>query len=150
MRKELIIVLLLVGIIVAASGCTTKTSTTNTTTIPAPVQVNNTTRINNPAPVQANNTTIINNPAPVNNPNPQTYTVNIQNNAFNPSSVQIPAGSTVKWINLDSVQHEPKGTVFDSGPLNQNGVFEYTFNQAGTYNYACAIHPSMQGTVKVV
>ena len=134
----------------AASGCTTKTSTTNTTTIPAPVQVNNTTIINNPAPVQANNTTTINNPAPVNNPNSQTYTVNIQNNAFNPSSVQIPAGSTVKWINLDSVQHEPKGTVFDSGPLNQNGVFEYTFNQAGTYNYACAIHPSMQGIVKVV
>ena len=150
MRKELIIVLLLVGIIVAASGCTTKTSTTNTTTIPAPVQVNNTTIINNPAPVQANNTTTINNPAPVNNPNPQTYTVNIQNNAFNPSSVQIPDGSTVKWINLDPIQHEPKGNVFDSGPLNQNGVFEYTFNQAGTYNYACAIHPSMQGIVKVV
>src|SRR5665647_1788703 len=127
MRKELIIILLLVGVIVAASGCTTKTNTTNTTTIPAPVKVNN--------------------PAPVNNPNPQTYTVNIQNNAFNPSSVQIPAGSTVKWVNLDSVQHEPKGTVFDSGPLNQNGVFEHTFNQAGTYNYACAIHPSMQGTI---
>jgi plastocyanin len=136
MRKELIIVLFLVGVIVAASGCTTKTSTTNTTTIPAPVQVNN--------------TTIINNPVPVNNPNPQTYTVNIQNNAFNPSSLQIPAGSTVKWVNLDSVQHEPKGNVFDSGPLNQNGVFQYTFNQAGTYNYACAIHPSMQGTITVV
>ena len=136
MRKELIIVLLLVGVIVAASGCATKTSTTNTTTIPAPVQVNN--------------TTIINNPAPVNNPNPHTYTVNIENNAFNPSFVQIPDGSTVKWINLDSIPHEPKGNVFDSGPLNQNGVFEYTFNQAGTYNYACAIHPSMQGTVKVV
>ena len=82
--------------------------------------------------------------------NQQTYTVNIQNNAFNPSSVQIPAGSTVKWVNLDSVQHEPKGNVFDSGPLNQNGVFEHTFNQAGTYNYACAIHPSMQGTITVV
>jgi plastocyanin len=96
------------------------------------------------------NTTIINNPAPVNNPNPQTYTVNIQNNAFNPSSVQIPAGSTVKWINLDPIQHEPKGNVFDSGPLSQNGVFEYTFNQTGTNNYVCAIHPSMQGTIIVV
>ena len=147
MRKELLIVLLLVGAIVAASGCTTNTTKT---TNPAPVQVNNTTIINNPAPVQANNTTIINNPAPVNNPNPQTYTVNIQNNAFNPSSVQIPVGSTVKWINLDPIQHEPKGIVFDSGPLSQNGVFEYTFNQTGTYNYVCAIHPSMKGTITVV
>ena len=121
-------------IAIVASGCSS-TTTTNTT---------------NPAPVQANNTTIINNPAPVNNPNQQAYTVNIQNNAFNPSSLQVPAGSTVKWVNLDSVQHEPKGNVFDSGPLNQNGVFEHTFNQAGTYNYACAIHPSMQGTITVV
>ena len=121
-------------IAIVASGCSS-TTTTNTT---------------NPTPVQANNTTIINNPAPVNNPNQQAYTVNIQNNAFNPSSLQVPAGSTVKWVNLDSVQHEPKGNVFDSGPLNQNGVFEHTFNQAGTYNYACAIHPSMQGTITVV
>ena len=83
-------------------------------------------------------------------PKQQTYTVNIQNNAFNPSSVQIPAGSTVKWVNLDPIQHEPKGNVFDSRPMNQNGVYEYTFNQAGTYNYACAIHPSMQGTITVV
>ena len=132
-RKVLFITLILV-IAIVASGCSS-TTTTNTT---------------NPAPVQVNNTTIINNPAPVNNPNPQTYTVNIQNNAFNPSSVQIPAGSTVKWINLDPIQHEPKGNVFDSGPLSQNGVFEYTFNQTGTYNYVCAIHPSMQGTIIVV
>ena len=183
-RKVLFITLILV-IAIVASGCSS-TTTTNTT---------------NPAPVQVNNTTIINNPAPVNNPNPQTYTVNIQNNAFNPSSVQIPAGSTVKWINLDPIQHEPKGNIFDSGPLNQNpqtytiniqnnafnpssvqiavggtvkwvnmdsvkhepkgrvfdsgpleqnGTFEYTFKSAGTYNYQCAIHPSMLGTIKVV
>ena len=119
---------------IVASGCSS-TTTTNTT---------------NPAPVQVNNTTIINNPAPVNNPNPQTYTVNIQNNAFNPSSLQISVGDTVKLINLDPIQHEPKGNAFDSGPLNQNGVFEYTFNQTGTYNYTCAIHPSMQGTITVL
>jgi len=133
-RKVLFITLILV-IAIVASGCSTTTNTTN----PAPVQVNNTTIINNPAPT----------PTPVPQ-NQQAYTVNIQNNAFNPSSLQIPAGSTVKWVNLDPVQHETKGNVFDSGPLNQNGVFEHTFNQAGTYNYACAIHPSMQGTITVV
>jgi plastocyanin len=124
-RKVLFITLILV-IAIVASGCS---STTTTTPNPAPA----------PAPT----------PTPVPQ-NQQAYTVNIQNNAFNPSSLQIPAGSTVKWVNLDSVQHEPKGNVFDSGPLNQNGVFEHTFNQAGTYNYACAIHPSMQGTITVV
>jgi plastocyanin len=82
--------------------------------------------------------------------NPLTYTINIQNNAFNPSSVQIAVGGTVKWVNVDSVKHEPKGRVFDSGPIGQNGTFEYTFKSAGTYNYQCAIHPSMLGTIKVV
>jgi plastocyanin len=124
-RKVLFITLILV-IAIVASGCTTTTTTQNPTPAPATTPT--------PTPVNQN----------------QTYTVNIQNNAFNPPSLQVPAGSTVKWVNLDSVQHEPKGNVFDSGPLNQNGVFEHTFNQAGTYNYACAIHPSMQGTITVV
>ena len=123
-RKVLFISLILISAIFA-SGCTTTTTTTL-----------------NPAPTPTL-TPVPQNPI-------QTYTVNIQNNAFNPSSLQIPAGSTVKWVNLDPVQHEPKGNVFDSGPLNQNGVFEHTFNQAGTYNYVCAIHPSMQGTITVV
>lgn len=124
-RKVLFITLILV-IAIVASGCS---STPTTTPNPAPAPATT------PMPVPQNQ---------------QAYTVNIQNNAFNPSSLQVPAGSTVKWVNLDSVQHEPKGNVFDSGPLNQNGVFEHTFNQAGTYNYACAIHPSMQGTITVV
>ena len=130
-RKVLFITLILV-IAIVASGCTT-TTTTNTTPNPAPAPVNTTTPT----------------PAPVNQ-NPQTYTINIQNNTFNPSSLQISVGDTVKWVNMDSVQHEPKGRVFDSGPLGQNGTFEYTFNSAGNYVYQCAIHPSMIGTIKVV
>jgi plastocyanin len=130
-RKVLFITLILV-IAIVASGCSS-TTTTNTTPNSAPAPVNTTTPT----------------PAPVNQ-NPQTYTINIQNNTFNPSSLQISVGDTVKWVNMDSVQHEPKGRVFDSGPLGQNGTFEYTFNSAGNYVYQCAIHPSMLGTIKVV
>ena len=128
-RKVIFITLILV-IAIVASGCS---STTTKNTSP------------NPAPVNTTTPT----PAPVNQ-NPQTYTINIQNNTFNPSSLQISVGDTVKWVNMDSVQHEPKGRVFDSEPLGQNGTFEYTFNSAGNYVYQCAIHPSMIGTIKVV
>ena len=128
MIRKVLFITLILAIAIVASGCSS-TTTTNTTTNPAPAPATT------PTPVPQNQ---------------QAYTVNIQNNAFNPSSLQIPAGSTVKWVNLDPVPHEPKGNVFDSGPLNLNGVFEHTFNQAGTYNYACAIHPSMQGTITVV
>jgi plastocyanin len=106
-RKVIFITLILV-IAIVASGCS---STTTTNTASAPVNTTTPT------------------PAPVNQ-NPQTYTINIQNNTFNPSSLQISVGDTVKWVNMDSVQHEPKGRVFDSGPLGQNGTFEYTFNSA--------------------
>jgi plastocyanin len=126
MKKILKVITLLfvVTAIVSAAGCAGKKTENNTTTTAS-----------TSAPI---------------NQNPQTYTINIQNNTFNPSSVQIPVGGTVKWVNMDSVKHEPKGRVFDSGPLEQNGTFEYTFKSAGTYNYQCAIHPSMLGTIKVV
>jgi len=126
MKKILKVITLLfvVTAIVSAAGCAGKKTENNTTTTAS-----------SSAPI---------------NQNPQTYTINIQNNTFNPSSVQIAVGGTVKWVNMDSVKHEPKGRVFDSGPLEQNGTFEYTFKSAGTYNYQCAIHPSMLGTIKVV
>ena len=126
MKKILKVITLLfvVTVIVSAAGCAGKKTENNTTTTAS-----------SSAPI---------------NQNPQTYTINIQNNTFNPSSVQIAVGGTVKWVNMDSVKHEPKGRVFDSGPLEQNGTFEYTFKSAGTYNYQCAIYPSMLGTIKVV
>jgi plastocyanin len=126
MKKILKVITLLfvVTAIVSAAGCAGKKTENNTTTTAS-----------TSAPT---------------NQNPQTYTINIQNNTFNPSSVQIAVGGTVKWVNMDSVKHEPKGRIFDSGPLEQNGTFEYTFKSAGTYNYQCAIHPSMLGTIKVV
>lgn len=137
---KVITLLLIVAAVVSAAGCAGKQTANNTTTI-----TTNTT--SNPAPASVNTNTPT--PAPVSQ-NPLTYTINIQNNAFNPSSVQIAVGGTVKWVNMDSVKHEPKGRVFDSGPIGQNGTFEYTFKSAGTYNYQCAIHPSMLGTIKVV
>jgi plastocyanin len=137
---KVITLLLIVAAVVSAAGCAGKQTANNTTTT-----TTNTT--SNPAPASVNTNTPT--PAPVSQ-NPLTYTINIQNNAFNPSSVQIAVGGTVKWVNMDSVKHEPKGRIFDSGPIGQNGTFEYTFKSAGTYNYQCAIHPSMLGTIKVV
>jgi plastocyanin len=136
MKKILFVALILVGVIIA-SGCSATSPTGN---------VNNTT-------ININNVSVPSAPVAPSTPanqNPQTYTVNIQNNTFNPPSLQINAGDTVKWVNMDSAPHEPKGTIFDSGSLGPNGTFEYTFNSTGTYNYICAIDPSMKGTITVV
>lgn len=41
------------------------------------------------------------------------------------------------------------GSVFDSGTIQPGKTFEFTFSDAGTYNYFCTIHPWMIGQVIV-
>lgn len=84
-------------------------------------------------------------------PSPVTV-VQIRAFAFSPSPVIIPVGGTVRWLNQDPVAHtatsSPAG-LFDSGSIAAGGQFDFVFNQAGTYDYICTIHPSMTGRVIV-
>lgn len=75
--------------------------------------------------------------------------VTIQNFAFNPATLTVKAGTTVTWTNLDSTIHRIKSTAFNSSDLNQGNTFQFQFNTAGTYDYSCAIHPSMTGKIIV-
>ena len=78
--------------------------------------------------------------------------VNIQNFAFSPATVTVPAGTTIVFSNLDSVDHAP---VSDTGAWDAGDVpggtrsIGIAFNTPGTYPYHCAIHPDMVGTVIV-
>lgn len=77
--------------------------------------------------------------------------VSIKDFAFDPSTITVPAGTTVIWTNLDTVPHtvtDTKGK-FDSGIMGQGNVFNYTFTDPGTYSYYCTIHPYMKGQVVV-
>jgi len=82
---------------------------------------------------------------------PGTNEVWIQDMAFNPSTITISAGTTLKWTNKDAVTHDVTSTTgsFGSGPLNNGDTFSYTFSSSGTYTYYCTIHPSMTGSVTV-
>jgi plastocyanin len=75
--------------------------------------------------------------------------VNIKNFAFNPSTLNIKVGTTVTWTNEDSAAHRIKSNKFNSGDLNEGDSFQFTFSEKGTYNYTCAIHPSMQAKIVV-
>lgn len=63
----------------------------------------------------------------------------------------VPAGSTVSVVNQDSIGHTWTVTdLFDSGTLSQGDTFEFTFDEAGEYEYYCVIHPTqMNGTLTV-
>lgn len=77
-------------------------------------------------------------------------TINITNFAFDPDSITVNLGSTVRWVNRDSGPHRilfADGA--DSKILAPSQSWSRKFDGAGTFDYACTIHPAMQGTVIV-
>lgn len=76
-------------------------------------------------------------------------TVDIKVFAFDPSTITVQRGTTVTWTNRDSASHTVTGDIFGSGSIPQNGEYSHTFQEAGTFDYHCKIHPNMQGKVIV-
>ena len=76
---------------------------------------------------------------------------------YSPLNLEIPTGTTVTWVNDDSVPHniqsvDEKGKViqlFNSPPLNTGDRFDFTFDEPGVYNYYCSFHPWRVGIVTV-
>lgn len=78
-------------------------------------------------------------------------TVVIKDFAFTPQTLRVKVGTTVTWINSDSVAHSAVSDngMFDTKLLASGEKGSYTFTKAGTYTYKCNIHPSMTGTIVV-
>jgi len=76
---------------------------------------------------------------------------------FAPPHITINAGDTVEWANIDTAAHTVTGGspadgpsgVFDSSLLMASGNYAFTFDEAGSYDYFCMVHPWMVGTVSV-
>lgn len=77
--------------------------------------------------------------------------VSIENYSFNPQTITVPAGTTIIWINKDDDVHTVVSAEkkFSSGALDTNDKFSFTFNDSGTYNYYCSMHPHMTGKIIV-
>lgn len=76
--------------------------------------------------------------------------VHIDNFVFEPAQLTVKAGTTVTWINRDDIPHlVVSAGKFKSNALDTDDKFSFTFTAAGDYNYFCALHPHMTGTIKV-
>ncbi len=86
--------------------------------------------------------------------------------AYRPDELTVPHGTTVTWKQRDAgfhtvtsgtVSKDPSGSVdlepddvFDSGQLEKGEEFDFTFDDIGTYEYFCKVHPAtMSGRVTV-
>ena len=75
----------------------------------------------------------------------------IDNFTFSPTPLKVKVGTTVTWVNHDDIPHSivcPALKVH-SHALDTDDKFDYKFEQAGTYDYLCGIHPHMRGQVMV-
>lgn len=101
---------------------------------------------------------------------PEGASVTLEAIAFDPSELEIEVGTTVTWTNQDegvahtvtsgtpkeqgvpgiseNVEGKPDGT-FDKELADAGDTYEFTFEEPGTYQYFCAIHAPMTGTVIV-
>jgi amicyanin len=102
-------------------------------------------------PLQTNQQMIVTTiPVPQTTTSVSDNTIRIKNFVFDPASIRVKVGSTVRWVNQDSVPHRILFTDgADSTVLAGSQSWSRKFDVAGTYDYACTIHPAMQGTVIV-
>ena len=84
---------------------------------------------------------------------PETVAVAIEGFQYSPFNLTIKAGTTVTWTNNDSAPHTITSLggekILDSDDLMKDDTFSFTFDTPGTYEYFCAIHPTMKGKVTV-
>ena len=91
----------------------------------------------------------------------ETHTVEIEDNAFSPSVLEIQAGDTVRFEHVGGIPHTATGyqeengklrrapagaTVISSGDMNGGDTYEVTLTSPGVFDYFCAPHES-QGMV---
>lgn len=122
--------LLLLGVPLALGACSSKPGTGSAASPSTSAS---------PAPSAAQTVNVVPDPATI--------------GAFNPASVTIHAGQTVKWVFQDANPHtvtadDNSYTSSQSGLAN-GATYEHTFTTPGTYAYHCFIHPQMHGTVVV-
>jgi len=83
--------------------------------------------------------------------------VRIDGSAFDPEELTVAVGTEVLFVNADGFAHTvtegTDGQAVDDPIVDeeiaQNGTVSVTFDEPGTYDITCEIHPSMQMTVIV-
>lgn len=83
---------------------------------------------------------------------PAETSVRMSGSRFQPATLTIAPGATVRWFIDDALPHTVTAAdaSWDSGNLAPGGTFERRYDLPGTYPYLCRYHPGMVGTIVVV
>jgi plastocyanin len=84
-----------------------------------------------------------------------TVQIAYRNITIAPDTLRVKVGSTVRWTDYDSVQHDVTSVSgpqrFASRRIGEGQSFAVKLTRAGTIHYECTIHPAtMNGTIEVI
>ncbi|MDW7725657.1 MAG: hypothetical protein SCH70_00860 [Candidatus Methanoperedens sp.] len=94
-----------------------------------------------PTNATQNQTTVT--PTPESQVHDYTVYVNIRGSAFDPPELRVVNGTTVKWENFDNSKHAINVNNVSSPAFDRRESWSYRFNETGTFEYSCTIHPWM-------
>ncbi|HVY66816.1 MAG TPA: cupredoxin domain-containing protein [Gammaproteobacteria bacterium] len=84
---------------------------------------------------------------------PRSATIHIGNFTFSPAVIEVPAGTSLTWVNEDDAPHTVVGSDRDSPlrspALDTDDRYDIVLSRPGTYRYFCSLHPHMTGTIVV-
>ena len=98
---------------------------------------------------QASATTLTLTRNAVGGPAPQFAEVSMANTSFQPATVEVAVGGTVRFTNNDSVIHNATANGVNTGNLNPGQSSNQPMPTARTINYNCTLHAGMSGTIIV-
>lgn len=75
--------------------------------------------------------------------------IRIENFAFAPTTLTVPAGTQIVWRNFDASKHQIAGGEFDSNQVNRGEYWSTVVRKPGKYTYFCSFHPTMTGEIIV-
>ncbi len=152
MRRGLPAIVIACCALAFAAGCgSSSSSSSSTTTAPATTSSS----ASSSGGLKANTTPKYASPSPSSPIQSGVVPIAYRNIAIDPDTLKVKVGSTIKWTNYDSVEHNvtSEGGVakFASKDFGEGGTYEVKVTKPGIIHYECTIHPaSMNGTIEVV
>jgi len=82
---------------------------------------------------------------------PRTYLVRLREYVFIPSELEINTGDLVVWRNFEDTVFTltSEEGLFENKRLGYGNTFNYTFNEAGSFNFSASGYPNMRMTITV-
>ncbi|MCY6382093.1 plastocyanin/azurin family copper-binding protein [Hoeflea prorocentri] len=83
---------------------------------------------------------------------PRTHDIRIKSFEFEPQTITVKVGDTIRWTNEDLAPHTATAVAadWDTGEIVKDDARSIKVTEGMETNYFCAFHPHMKGTIELI